>query len=252
MLFYALGIALLRSGAAPDDEAGTEAIEAFRTAARLQPDFSQAQAELGKLLLKRSDVPGAIAHLEQALALEPDESAPAYVLAQAYRRTGRTDRAQELLARVSRLNAQERGDDPDTDLRRMMFRIVRDGGGHGGVSRYEHAFDVSSFGGRRRGGGVCCRRAISTAQSSGSRQVVDATSGPSPMPRYQLAVTLWNRYQRATGRRQKSRPGRSRGSALGCRGADSQTCRSCTSCSASCSPNSNSSRAGDRSASSAR
>ena len=76
VLFYALGMALLRSGAAPDDEAGTEAMEAFREATRLSPDFSQAQAELGKLLLKRNDVPGAIEHLEKALALEPDESAP--------------------------------------------------------------------------------------------------------------------------------------------------------------------------------
>ena len=127
VLFYALGMALLRSGAAPDDDAGTEATEAFRTATRLTPDFPQAQAELGKLLLKRNDVPGAIEHLEKALALEPNESAPAYVLAQAYRRSGRMDRAQELLARVSRLNAQERGDDPDgnSDLKRMVVRIMR-------------------------------------------------------------------------------------------------------------------------------
>ena len=62
------------------------------------------------------------------MSLEPQNAAPAYVLAQAYRRGGQTDRARELLERVSRLNAQERGDDPDTNLRRMMFRIVRDSG----------------------------------------------------------------------------------------------------------------------------
>ena len=34
---------------------------------------------------------------------------------------------QELLARVSKLNAQERGDDPDGELKRTVVRIVRDG-----------------------------------------------------------------------------------------------------------------------------
>ena len=60
--------------------------------------------------------------------IESMEPAPAYVLAQAYRRSGRLDRAQELLARVSKLNAQERGDDPDgnRDLKRMVVRLVRE------------------------------------------------------------------------------------------------------------------------------
>ena len=32
-----------------------------------------------------------------------------------------------LLARVTKLNAQERGDDPAADLKRTVLRIVRDG-----------------------------------------------------------------------------------------------------------------------------
>ena len=52
---------------------------------------------------------------------------PSYALAQAYRRAGQTERAQELLARVSKLNAQERGDDPDRELKRSVMRIVRTG-----------------------------------------------------------------------------------------------------------------------------
>ena len=42
----------------------------------LQPALAQAQAELGKLLLKRGDVAEAIAHLERAIALEPQNAAP--------------------------------------------------------------------------------------------------------------------------------------------------------------------------------
>ena len=193
VLFYALGIALLRAGAAPDDAAGSEALDAFRTAVRLQPSLPQAQSELGKLMLKRGDIPGAIAHLEQAIALEPQNAAPAYVLAQAYRRLGQTDRARDLLARVSRLNAQERGDDPQGDLRPMMFRIVRDSGSPSPPVSPPSAIDAAACAaaGDLDGAIVRLREAVAAAPGN-----ADA--------RYQLSVTLWNRYQRAAGRRQKS------------------------------------------------
>lgn len=199
VLFYALGMALLRSGAAPDDEAGTEAMEAFREATRLSPDFSQAQAELGKLLLKRNDVPGAIEHLEKALALEPDESAPAYVLAQAYRRSGRMDRAQELLTRVSRLNAQERGDDPDgnRDLKRMVVRIVREST----TARPATAAAAAIEARYDRATGCASSGDVDGAIAE-LRRIVDAA----PMfaaARYQLGVNLWNRFKRPVGGRQK-------------------------------------------------
>jgi predicted Zn-dependent protease len=126
LIFYTLGVALLRSGADPDDAAGAEAIAAFDMAVRLNPDFAPARLQLGKLLLKRGDAKQAVVHLERAVALDPDSPAPAYSLAQAYRRTGDTARAQELLARVSKLNAQERGDDSGEDLKRIVRRIVRE------------------------------------------------------------------------------------------------------------------------------
>jgi tetratricopeptide (TPR) repeat protein len=190
VILYALGIALLRSGAAPDDAAGTEALEAFRTAARLRPEFAPAQAELGKLLLKRNDVRGAIAHLEKAVELEPDNSAPAYVLSQAYRRDGQTDRARDLLARVSRLNARERGDDPDTDLRRAMFRIVRD-------ASAAPADDAASA-------AAACAAAGDLDGAIGRLRQGVATMPALAETRYQLAVTLWNRYQHAGSRRQRT------------------------------------------------
>lgn len=101
-------------------------MRAFEAAIRLDPRLAGPRAELGKILLKRGDVAGAIEHLEQAVALDPENAAPAYSLAQAYRRAGSAARAQELLARVSRLNAQKRGDDPDRELKRIVVRIVRD------------------------------------------------------------------------------------------------------------------------------
>jgi tetratricopeptide (TPR) repeat protein len=216
VIHYALGIALLRSGAAPDDEIGTEALEAFRAAVRLQPAFAQAQSELGKLLLRRGDVTGAIAHLERATALEPENTSPAYVLSQAYRRSGQTARAQELLARVSRLNAQERGDDPDPDLRRAVFRIVREGARvsptapAGAAEAGDHKSPELSAAGRSKESVSASTTAAAACAAAGDldgaisrlREAVDATPA-SAEARSQLAVTLWNRYQRAGGRRDR-------------------------------------------------
>ena len=126
-IHHMLGVALMRSGIDPEGDAAIESIDAFEAAIRLDPRLPGARAELGKLLLKRDDVPGALAQLEQAVALDPESAAPAYSLAQAYRRSGQTARAQELLTRVSTLNARERGDDPDRDLKRTVIRIIRDG-----------------------------------------------------------------------------------------------------------------------------
>jgi predicted Zn-dependent protease len=126
LIFYTLGLAILRSGADPDAAAGGEALAAFDTAVRLNPDLAPARLQLGKLLVERGDVRQAIVHLERAVALEPDSAAPAYSLALAYRRTGDTARAQQLLARVSQLNAQGRGEDSGEDLKRIVKRIVRD------------------------------------------------------------------------------------------------------------------------------
>ena len=199
IILYALGIALLRSGADPDSAEGSEAMEAFRTAVRLRPAFAPAQAELGKLLLKRGDVTDAVAHLERAVALEPDNPAPAYVLAQAYRRNGQTERARDLLTRVSRLNAQERGDDPDTDLRRAMFRIVREGtvAATGSPTGPPAAAED-----RTASAAACAAAGDFDGAVARLRTAIEATPNASDV-RYQLAVTLWNRYQRAGGRRDR-------------------------------------------------
>jgi tetratricopeptide (TPR) repeat protein len=199
VIHYALGIAILRSGAAPEDPAGTEALGAFRSAVRLQPAFASAQAELGKLLLKRNDVEGAIAHLEKAIDLEPESSTPAYVLAQAYRRAGQTERARDLLARVSRLNAQERGDDADGDLRRAMFRIVRESARTAPSAAWPSPDSAAN-------GASAAAACAAAGDLDGAIETLRRTVAAAPaVPaiRYQLAVTLWNRYQRAS-RREKT------------------------------------------------
>ena len=68
-----------------------------------------------------------IQELEKASTLDPASTPALYALSQAYRKKGDTARAQALLTRVSTLNAKERGDDPDGELRRAVVRIVRQG-----------------------------------------------------------------------------------------------------------------------------
>ena len=124
---YIFAMALLRSGTDPAGPAGVEAVAALRASIRANPEFAPARAELGRLLLKRHEVDLAILELEKATQLDPRATPALYALFQAYSRKGNRARAQELISRVSKLNAQERGDDPDGELRRAVVRIVREG-----------------------------------------------------------------------------------------------------------------------------
>ncbi len=128
MIRYTFGVALVRSGVEPASEEGARAVETLEGAVRLAPDFAPARAELGKLLLKRDDVARAIQHLDKAVALDANDAGAAYLLAQAYRKMGNIARTQELLAKVSQLNAAEREPDSADALRRLVVRIVREGG----------------------------------------------------------------------------------------------------------------------------
>jgi tetratricopeptide (TPR) repeat protein len=126
LAFYVLGLALMRSGTEPGQPEEAEAAAAFETAVRLKPDHVPSRTELGKLLAKRGDLAQAIVHLEQAVAGDAESVAAAYALAQAYRRSGKPERAAEMLARVDRLNAAQREPGADDELRRTVLRIVRE------------------------------------------------------------------------------------------------------------------------------
>ena len=127
VISYTFAVALVRSGIDPAAPEGAEAVEALQASIRANPDFAPARSQLGRLLLRRNDVNGAVRELEKAVALDANATAALYNLGQAYNRKGDRQRAAELLARVSELNAAERGDDPDSELKRTVVRIVREG-----------------------------------------------------------------------------------------------------------------------------
>jgi len=124
---YMFAVALIRSGVDPTSADALEAVTALRASIAANGGFAPSHSELGRLLLKRDDVEGAIVELEKATLIDPEATAALYNLAQAYRRKGDRARAAELLARVNTLNAEKRGDDPERELRQVVIRIVREG-----------------------------------------------------------------------------------------------------------------------------
>ncbi|HUG52277.1 MAG TPA: tetratricopeptide repeat protein [Vicinamibacteria bacterium] len=123
---YIFSVALLRSGVEADTPEADEAVAALRASIAADPGFAPARAELGRLLLKRDEVDQAVRELEKAVQLDPAGTPALYALSQAYRKKGDLTRAQDLLKRVSTLNARERGDDQEGELRRAVIRIVRE------------------------------------------------------------------------------------------------------------------------------
>lgn len=79
----------------------------LRRALEIAPDSADAQHALGLLLVRRKDLPGAIAALGRATELAPADGRYAYVYAVALHSAGETDRA---IAFLERYGAQRPGD----------------------------------------------------------------------------------------------------------------------------------------------
>jgi len=120
---YWFAEAVLHAGAVPGTKGGDEALAALEASVRSKPDFWHSRADLGKVLLERGEVDQAIVQLEKAADLNPSASGPLYLLAQAYRRKGNLERAEEIAARVGKMQADDRESRPQA----MLKRLVREG-----------------------------------------------------------------------------------------------------------------------------
>ncbi len=118
---YAFGVALVHSGIESGTPAAEEAIRAFETSISRNSKFPHSHSELGKLLFKTGQIDLAISELKIAIALDPEDAAPFYVLAQAYRRKGQSNEANQMLARVSQLHSSEH----TQDLKKQLIKLVR-------------------------------------------------------------------------------------------------------------------------------
>ena len=103
-LLTLLGESLLRSGIAPGQPEFTEAREALEKSVAERPNYAGSQLALGKLNLLDNRLDDAIAHLETARQLNPDNTSVYSNLAAAYRRHGDLPQAQNMLAVLAKLN----------------------------------------------------------------------------------------------------------------------------------------------------
>lgn len=103
-LLTLLGEALLRSGIAPGEPEFKEAQEALEKAVAARPNYAGSQLALGKLALLSNQVDDAIAHLEIARELNPNDASVYSNLAAAYRKRGDLQKAQDMLAALASMN----------------------------------------------------------------------------------------------------------------------------------------------------
>jgi tetratricopeptide (TPR) repeat protein len=104
VLLTILGEALIRSGVRPGESGFTEAQTALEKAVAQNPPDPGAEVSLGKIYLMADRLSEAIAHLETARELKPDNPSVYANLATAYRRRGDTKEAGEALEILSKLN----------------------------------------------------------------------------------------------------------------------------------------------------
>jgi Flp pilus assembly protein TadD len=83
-----------------------DARAAYEKSVQLNPELYQAQTNLGLLLLAMKDVPGALPHLQKAVALKPGDARPHLDLGVALDASGQTSAAATELRRALQLDAK--------------------------------------------------------------------------------------------------------------------------------------------------
>jgi len=102
-----LGDALLRAGASPGQAEFAEAESALRESVAARPNYARAQIAMGYLFLLDDKPAEAVQYLERGRQLDPRNPSVYRHLARAYRKLGKPEQAQEMLATLADLNAQE-------------------------------------------------------------------------------------------------------------------------------------------------
>ena len=113
---WILGETLANQG---EDE---DALRALSDAVRLGPREPAPKLLLGKLLMRRGDLAGAAREFESALQLDPANVTAMYQLATVYRKTGKTQRADELFDKVSQARSTPTTDSPSLTLEHLLRR----------------------------------------------------------------------------------------------------------------------------------
>lgn len=106
-LLCLLGDALIHNGASPGTPDFAEAKQALEKSIAARPKYASSQIALGRILLQEDHIDAAIEHLELGHRLAPRNPTPCLLLATAYRKRGRSEQAQAMLALVDKLNQEQ-------------------------------------------------------------------------------------------------------------------------------------------------
>ncbi len=106
-LLTILGEALIRAGASAGQSEFAEARAALEKSVVLRPNYASSQIALGHLELLDGRLDAAIDHLESGRRLSPQNPAVYSLLAAAYRKSGRVDQAETMLAILAKLNQKQ-------------------------------------------------------------------------------------------------------------------------------------------------
>ncbi len=102
-----LGEALIRSGARPGQPDFKEAESALSKAIGERPAYASSQVAMGYLLLLDNRVEPAVEHLEKGRQLDPRNPSIYSQLAVAYRKLGKQQQSEAMLAALAQLNAEQ-------------------------------------------------------------------------------------------------------------------------------------------------
>ncbi|HKW32017.1 MAG TPA: tetratricopeptide repeat protein [Candidatus Acidoferrum sp.] len=106
-LLCLLGDALIHNGASPGKAEFAEAKQALEKSIAERANYASSQIALGRVLLQEDHIDSAIDHLELGHRLAPQNPTPCLLLATAYRKRGKLDQAQAMLAIVDKLNQEQ-------------------------------------------------------------------------------------------------------------------------------------------------
>jgi tetratricopeptide (TPR) repeat protein len=116
--YYALGLWKQRKN--PDDPQTLAQMEALlRRSVQIDPSLGVGYLQLGVLYAERKDFPGAVSYYEKAVKASPQLEEAHYRLAQAYKRTGEKEKAEQ---EVQLFNEISRKKDEDAERERRESR----------------------------------------------------------------------------------------------------------------------------------
>lgn len=106
--YYYKAVARLSAPQGNDDGRAKAGRALLQEAIQLGPKFPEARLAFGKLLEEEGNLRGAILEFEQAVRLDPNNSAGLYHSARAYRETGRLEKSKEALEQFNRLKSERK------------------------------------------------------------------------------------------------------------------------------------------------